>query len=62
VVKKWSGGAAKEVPGLKLPTFVDASVQIIINDPFTVPAAFAESVWSEGILQLIFHFVFFVMQ
>jgi hypothetical protein len=36
-----------EVPQLKLPTFVDASVQIVINDPFTVPSAYGDGVWNE---------------
>ena len=48
VVQKWYGvvGEGKEVPGLRLPSFVDESVQVVTNDENTVPSCYATQAWN----------------
>ena len=50
VVQKWYGvvGEGKEVPGLRLPSFVDESVQVVTNDDNTVPACYATQAWNQA--------------
>lgn len=45
--QKWTGGVAREVPALRLPMFVDASVEVEINDRNTVPAAYTDGAWGQ---------------
>ena len=50
VVQRWYGvaGEQKEVPGLRLPSFVDESVQVVTNDENTVPSCYATQAWNQA--------------
>ena len=41
-------GEGKEVPGLRLPSFVDESVQVVTNDENTVPSCHATQAWNQA--------------
>lgn len=45
VVKKWDAGSQREIQNLKLPTFLDESIRVVLADKQKVPASFANGVW-----------------
>ena len=47
-VQRWYGvlGEVREVPGLRLPCFVDESVSVVTNNEVTVPSCYAMQAWN----------------
>ena len=47
-VQRWYGvlGEVKEVPGLRLPCFVDESVSVVTSNEVTVPSCYALQAWN----------------
>ena len=47
-VQRWYGvvGEVREVPGLRLPCFVDESVSVVTNNEVTVPSCYAVQAWN----------------
>ena len=37
------------MPGLRLPSFVDESVQVVTNDDNTVPSCYATQAWNQAV-------------